>query len=88
MKKYFPIVKGLLRRTVGHVKALDDVSLTIQKGETLGLVGESGCGKSTLGRTILQLHTPTEGKVYFDGDDLTTLPAEELRRRRAKMQIV
>ncbi|MCC6904648.1 MAG: dipeptide ABC transporter ATP-binding protein [Anaerolineae bacterium] len=88
LKKYFPIVKGLLRRTVGHVKALDDVSLTIQKGETLGLVGESGCGKSTLGRTILQLHTPTEGKVYFDGDDLTTLPAEELRRRRAKMQIV
>jgi len=88
VKKYFPITQGLLRKAVGHVRAVDDVSLHILKGETLGLVGESGCGKSTLGRTILNLHKPTEGRVLFEGMDLTALGSKELRAMRARMQII
>ncbi|MCA9915381.1 MAG: ATP-binding cassette domain-containing protein, partial [Anaerolineae bacterium] len=69
LKKYFPIQKGLLRRTVGYVKAVDDVSFFIRKGETLGLVGESGCGKTTTSRTAIRLYQPTEGQVLFRSEE-------------------
>ncbi len=85
---HFPIYRGVIRRQVGAVRAVDDVSFDIQKGETLGLVGESGCGKTTVGRAILQLYRPTAGKVYFMGTDLTGLKKEELRRMRREMQMI
>lgn len=88
LKKYFPIRRGVFQRVVGHVHAVDGVSFDIYKQETLGLVGESGCGKTTLGRTILLLHKPTDGEIYFQGQELTTLSREELRVMRKKMQIV
>jgi oligopeptide transport system ATP-binding protein len=89
LKKYFPIRKGVLwERTVGQVKAVDDVSFEIAEGETLGLVGESGSGKSTTGFCILQLLKPTEGSIRLMGKELTELPREELRRMRREMQIV
>jgi oligopeptide transport system ATP-binding protein len=89
LKKYFPITRGIIfQKTIGYVRAVDDVSFFIRRGETFGLVGESGCGKTTVGRTILQLYRPTAGKVYFDGIDLTTLKGEELRRMRRRMQII
>lgn len=83
LKKYFPIKQGMF--SSNYVKAVDDVSFHIEKGETLGLVGESGCGKSTAGRTILRLHPPTDGKVVFDGEEVTAANIAGLRRR---MQIV
>ena len=73
LKKYFPIEAGVLRKTVGWVKAVDDVSFAIRKGETLGLVGESGCGKSTAGRTIMRLIAPTAGEIRFEGKDISKL---------------
>jgi oligopeptide transport system ATP-binding protein len=88
LKKYFPIRLGLIRRHVGDVKAVDGVSFDIYKGETLGLVGESGCGKSTTGRVILQLYPVTEGHVYLNGQDLTQLYGEALRRVRPRMQMI
>ena len=88
LKKYFPIRRGVLKRTVGYVKAVDGISFDVYKGETLGLVGESGCGKSTAGRTILQLYEPTEGEVYLDGESLTDLRKSELRRTRRRMQMI
>ncbi len=89
LKKYFPITRGIIfQKTIGYVRAVDDISFFIRKGETFGLVGESGCGKTTVGRTILQLYRPTSGKVYFDGIDLTALKGEELRRMRRRMQII
>ncbi|MBV6515514.1 MAG: Glutathione import ATP-binding protein GsiA [Planctomycetes bacterium] len=88
LKQYFPIKKGVLRRTVGHVKAVDDVTLTVCKGKTVGLVGESGCGKTTLGRTILRLIEPTSGQVLYDGRDVTAMSHAELRQMRRKMQII
>ncbi|SCP97285.1 ABC transporter ATP-binding protein [Anaerobium acetethylicum] len=83
LKKYFPIKEGFFK--TNHVKAVDDVSLFIRKGETLGLVGESGCGKTTLGRTILRLHEPTEGQIFYDGKDITHVDMLPYRR---KMQII
>lgn len=89
LKMHFPVKSnGLLRRTIGAVKAVDGLSFTVKRGETLGLVGESGCGKSTTGRAILQLHRPTSGSVFFDGKDLTKVKGEELRKIRRKVQII
>ncbi|ALP53520.1 ABC transporter ATP-binding protein [Candidatus Tenderia electrophaga] len=85
---YFPIKKGVLRRTVDHVKAVDGIDLKIPKGQILALVGESGCGKSTLGRAILRLNDPTAGKVYFDGADITALPHKQMQPLRREMQII
>jgi oligopeptide transport system ATP-binding protein len=87
--KHFPITRGIIfQKQVGAVHAVDGVSFEIKKGETLGLVGESGCGKSTTGRTILQLYKPTSGKVYYGEVDLTTLPSEDMRKMRRKMQMI
>jgi oligopeptide transport system ATP-binding protein len=86
--KYFPIKRGVLRKTVGHIKAVDGISFDIYKGETLGLVGESGCGKSTAGRSILQLEVPTAGKVGFADRELTTMNRGDLRRSRRHMQMI
>ena len=88
LKKHFPIRKGLLRKTVGHVYAVDGVTFSIGEGETLGLVGESGCGKSTVGRAILRLIEPTSGQVLIDGQDIAPLSKKELRPMRQRMQII
>ena len=89
LKKYFPVTEGaLIPRTVGHVKAVDGVSLDIRRGETLGLVGESGCGKTTTGRCILQLERPTEGEILFDGVNLTTLDRKSLSGLRRRIQVI
>ena len=88
LKVYFPIKAGLAQRTVGHIKAVDDVSLDIRGGETLGLVGESGCGKTTVGRAIVRLNEPTSGKIIYDGQNILELKGDELRELRRKLQIV
>lgn len=86
--KYFPIRGGLLSRIVGFVRAVDDVSFTVRKGETLGLVGESGCGKTTAGKTILRLIEPTSGEVFYGEEDITKLSKSEYRKIRKNMQMV
>jgi len=89
LKMHFPITRGFLfQKKVGAIKAVDGISFDIKRGETLGLVGESGCGKSTTGRAILQLYRPTSGDVFFEGDNLTKLTGERLRRMRRRMQMI
>jgi len=88
LKKYFPVKKGVLQRTVAHVQAVDGVDLSIRRGGCLGLVGESGCGKTTTGRVILRLIEPDAGHIVFDGTEITTLPPERMRQLRRDMQIV
>jgi oligopeptide transport system ATP-binding protein len=88
LKMHFPIYRGVFRRQVGAVRAVDGVSFDVKRGETLGLVGESGCGKSTTGRTILQLYKPTDGSVIFEGTELVKLKGEQMRQMRRKMQMI
>jgi len=88
LKKYFPVRRGVLSRVVSHVKAVDDVSFTITKGETFGLVGESGCGKTTTGRAVLRLIEPDSGEIRFEGADMLRLGAGALRALRRDMQII
>ncbi|RAW12706.1 peptide ABC transporter substrate-binding protein [Paenibacillus taichungensis] len=88
LKTYFPVRKGLLNRTVAHVKAVDDISITIHEGETFGLVGESGSGKSTVGRTIVRLTEKTEGQIRFQGVDLHHLSMQEVRKIRPQLQLI
>jgi oligopeptide transport system ATP-binding protein len=88
LKKHFPIKGGVLSRTIGYVYAVDDISFTLHRGETLGLVGESGCGKSTTGRTILRLIEPTAGAIKFEGQNITDLDKGSMRSLRREMQII
>ncbi|MDQ4026987.1 MAG: dipeptide ABC transporter ATP-binding protein [Actinomycetota bacterium] len=89
LKVYFPIRSGVvIERRVGEIKAVDGVSFEIERGETLGLVGESGCGKTTVGRTILRLYDPTEGRILFEGKDIANLSEKEMRSLRRRMQMV
>jgi len=88
LKMYFPVTRGLLRKTVANVKAVDDVSFSVRKGETLGLVGESGCGKTTVARCILRLYRPTEGRIIFEGQDIALWPKNKIRPLRPKMQLI
>jgi ABC-type oligopeptide transport system ATPase subunit len=88
LKMYFPVRRGLLKRKVADVKALDDVSFSIKPGETVGLVGESGCGKTTVGRCIMRLYKPTNGVILFEGTDISSVPDATLRQFRRRMALV
>ena len=88
LSKFFPIKGGLLGKQTGAVRAVDDVSFHIKRGQTLGLVGESGCGKSTLGKTLLRLIEPSAGQIIFDGIDITQLDNRGMRNMRQKMQLI
>jgi peptide/nickel transport system ATP-binding protein len=85
---YFPVTQGILRRKVGDVKAVDDVSFTIKRGQTFGLVGESGCGKTTIGRCILRVYRPTSGEIIFNGRDIANLPWKDVRHLRRNIQLI
>ena len=85
---YFPVTRGLLRRKVADVKAVDNVSFKIRRGETLGLVGESGCGKTTVGRCAQRLYRPTAGQIFFEGEDVARLPESKLKTLRRRMTVV
>jgi oligopeptide/dipeptide ABC transporter ATP-binding protein len=88
LKMYFPVTRGLLRKKVAEVKAVDGVTFLLKKGETLGLVGESGCGKTTVGRCIIKLYQPTSGQILFEEEDITTVPEEKARNVRSKMALI
>lgn len=88
LKMYFPVKQGLFNKTVNHVKAVDDISFAINKGETLGLVGESGCGKTTTGRTIIKLYEPTDGQIIYDGVDIAKFDSKKMLPYRKKMQMI
>ena len=88
LKKYFPIHKGIFLKKAGNVHAVDDLSFEINPGETLGIVGESGCGKSTLAKTLIKLYEPTEGKIYFEDSDISTLNKDELKKLRSDFQMI
>ncbi|HET9051641.1 MAG TPA: dipeptide ABC transporter ATP-binding protein [Candidatus Dormibacteraeota bacterium] len=88
LRKWFPITQGLLQRTVGHVRAVDEVTFSVHRGETVGIVGESGCGKTTLGRLMVRLIEPTSGRLVFDGQDITHRSFNELKGLRGEMQII
>lgn len=88
IKKHFPIRKGFFMREVGQVKAVEEINLSVRRGETLGLVGESGCGKSTLGRTLIRLYEPTAGTIKFDGADFAALSGKDLRNKRRDIQMI
>jgi peptide/nickel transport system ATP-binding protein len=88
LKMYFPVTSGILRRKMGEVKAVDDISLKVKRRETLGIVGESGCGKTTIGRCILRVYQPTSGKILFEGQDITDLPMAKIRLFRRNVQMI
>ena len=89
LQMHFPVTAGVIfQRAVAHIKAVDDVSFSVRRGETLGLVGESGCGKTTTGRCILQLYKPTSGQVFFDGQELTGMSTRQMRVMRRQMQVI
>ena len=89
LKMHFPVTAGIVfQRAVAHIKAVDDISFSVRKGETLGLVGESGCGKTTTGRCILQLYKPTEGEIYFEGQELNRMNTRQMRGMRRQMQVI
>ena len=88
LKKYFPLKKGFFKRIQNYIRAVDDVSLTIKKGEVLGLVGESGCGKTTLGRCIPRLYEPTEGEIYFENQSILSYDRKKMRQLRQNIQVI
>ena len=88
LKMYFPVTRGVFRRKIADVKAVDDISFEVNKGETLGLVGESGCGKTTVGRCILRIYRPTEGNISFEGQDISEIPEDRVRKLRRRMQLI